>query len=59
MTRGVKRKKEEVEERRKKRKIDAGRGMKRKWEGLGVKEDEEEVRRVKLRRKEVVIKANE
>ena len=41
----------------KKRKIESGRGTKRKWEEEGV--NEEEVRRVKLRRKEVVIRNNE
>ena len=55
--RGVKRKKEETEEKRKKRKIEIGRGIKRKQEEERFEEGE--IRRVKLRKKEVVIRKNE
>ena len=52
---GTKRKKEDMDESRKKRKIEVGRGIKRKWEEKTENEGEE-IRVVKLRRKEVIIK---
>ena len=51
---GTKRKKEDMDKSRKKRKIEVGRGIKRKWEEI-TGDEGEEIRIVKLRRKEVTI----